>query len=247
MKLKSIWLGLALIPLSVAALASDASDSKVNPKVVAKAVEMGKHLRSLQKAEVTAKVTHDVALESGHKIQAQGTSQMVFADKNKLYMNIDSENITREYFYDGKKLTQYSPNLQYYTTVDVAGNTLEMLNQVEKYYGLQLPLKALFQLGSDQAELSKLTLAAYVGPSKINGQVCDHLAFSQPGVDWQLWVSRAEKPLPCKLVITKTDESSQPQTSQTFTWNLNPKVAASEFTFKPGKGDIAIPFKKIAE
>lgn len=248
MKLKSIWLGLALIPISFSVLADvTTTDTKVNPLVVAKAVEMGKYLRSLIKVEVTAQVTHDVLLESGQKIQAAGTSQMVADGKNKLYMNIDSDSITREYFYDGKTLTQYSPNLQYYTTVAAASTSLEMINQVEKYYDLHLPLKALFQLGTDQSDLSKLTLAAYVGPSKINGKTCDHLAFSQPGLDWQLWVSRTEKPLPCKLVLTKTDETAQPQTSQTFTWNLKPKVKASEFTFKPGKGDAAIPFKKIAE
>lgn len=122
-----------------------------------------------------------------------------------------------------------------------------MLQQVEKHYGLNLLFKTLYQLGSEDAELSKLTLAAYVGATKINGQLCDHLAFSQPGADWQLWVSRDKQPLPCKLLVIKTDESSLPQTSQTYTWNLNPKVIASEFTFKPGKGDVAIPFKKITE
>jgi hypothetical protein len=247
MKVTSSILFTALIPLCLNVMAAEQTNSKVNPLVVAKAVEVGKHLRSLPKVEVTAQSIHDVVLESGQKIQAHGSSQMVADGKNRLYMNIDSDNITREYFFDGKKLTQYSPPLQYYTTIDMLGNLAEMLDKVEAHYGIHLPLKALFSLGSDQEALNKLTSAVYVGPSKINGKVCDHLAFSQPGADWQLWVSRGKKPLPCKLVVTKTDEANQPQTSQTFAWNLAPTVKASEFTFKAGKGDVAIPLKKLAE
>lgn len=247
MKLKSSLLFAALLPLSLSAFAAEQTDSKINPLVVAKAVEVGKYLRSLPKVEVTAQSTHEVTLPSGQKILSHGSSQMVADGKNRLYMNIDSDSITREYFFDGKNLTQYSPPLQYYTTVEMAGNSAEMLNQVEKYYGIHLPLKALFALGSEQEDLNQLTTAVYIGPSKINGKVCDHLAFSQPGADWQLWVSRGEKPLPCKLVINKTNEAQQPQTAQTFTWNLAPKVKASEFTFKAGKGDVAIPLKKLAE
>ncbi|MGL4995507.1 MAG: DUF2092 domain-containing protein [Deefgea sp.] len=247
MKLKSSLLYTVLIPLSLSAIAAEQTENQVNPLVVAKAVEVGKHLRSLPKVEVTAQTTQDLTLKSGQKIQSHGTSQMVADGKKRLYMNIDSDSITREYFFDGKNLTQYSPPLRYYTTVDMVGNTAEMLNKVEKHYGIQLPLKALFALGSDQEALKQLTSAMYVGPSKINGKVCDHLAFSQPGTDWQLWVSRGEKALPCKLVVTKTDETNQTQTSQTFAWNLAPKVEASEFTFKAEKGDVAIPLKKIAE
>nr|WP_314902164.1 DUF2092 domain-containing protein [uncultured Deefgea sp.] len=238
---------IAFIPFSLSVFAAESNESQVNPLVVAKAVEVGQHLRSLPKVEVTAQTTLDVTLKSGQKIQSHGTSQMVADGKNRLYMNIDSDSITREYFFDGKNLTQYSPPLQYYTTIDMPGTTAGMLNKVEAHYGIHLPLKALFTLGSDQEALSKLTSAVYIGPSKINGKVCDHLAFSQPGADWQLWVSRDKKPLPCKLVVTKTDEANQPQTSQTFTWNLAPAVKASEFTFKAGKGDVAIPMKKLAE
>lgn len=247
MKLKFSLCLAAVLPLSASLFAAQSSDAKVNPKVVAKAIEVGNFLRALPKVEVTAQATHDVILPTGQKILAHGTSQLVMDGKNRLYINIDSDNITREYFFDGKQLTQYSPPLRYYTTVDMPGNTLDMLSKVEKYYGIQFPLKALLSLGSDPDALKSLTSAVYVGPTKINGRVCDQLAFSQPGVDWQLWVQRGDKPLPCKLVVTKTDEATPMQTSRTFAWNLKPQVQASEFTFKAAKGDVAIPLKKVAE
>ncbi|MGL6042248.1 MAG: hypothetical protein ACRC01_13745 [Deefgea sp.] len=59
MKLKSSLLYTVLIPLSLSAIAAEQTENQVNPLVVAKAVEVGKHLRSLPKVEVTAQTTQD--------------------------------------------------------------------------------------------------------------------------------------------------------------------------------------------
>ncbi|VVQ30205.1 hypothetical protein PS943_01715 [Pseudomonas fluorescens] len=113
---------------------------------------------------------------------------------------------TREFFYNGKKLTQYSPFLKYYTTVDAPPEVSDTLHLIEHHYGIQVPMEDLFLFGSDQTQIDTLKEALYVGPSTIKGQLCDHLAFRPEGVDWQLWITRSDKPLPCKLVITTTDE-----------------------------------------
>ncbi|MCB5196399.1 DUF2092 domain-containing protein [Deefgea salmonis] len=249
MQLKTCWFGLALLPLSVSLWASDSQPTEVavNPLVVAKAVEIGRYLRSLPKAEVKATVTQDILSPSGQMIQTMGNSAMTMDGNNKLYVKINSDNLNREYFYNGKQLTQYSPTLHYYTTVDVADNTSDMLNQVENYYALNIPLKSLFDIGKDQSALNQLTLAEYVGVSKINGQLCDHLVFAQEKSVWQLWTSRNKPSLPCKVLITDSSQPNRPARSETYTWNLKPKLNNSEFTFKAKPGDIAIPFKKAAE
>ena len=36
----------------------------------------------------------------------------------------------------------------------------------------------------------------------IGGFECDHLAFRNPRVDWQIWVQKGDEPLPLKYVIT---------------------------------------------
>ncbi len=249
MQLKTSWLGLALLPLSVSLWASDNQplEAAVNPLVVAKAVEIGNYLRSLPKAEVKAAITQDILSPSGQMIQTMGNSTMLIDGNNKLYVKINSDNLNREYFYNGKQLTQYSPTLHYYTTVDVTSNTSDMLNQVKNYYALNIPLKSLFDIGKDQAVLNQLTLAEYVGVSKINGQLCDHLVFAQAESVWQLWTSRSKPSLPCKVLITDSSKPNRPALSETYTWNLKPKLNNREFTFKAKAGDIAIPFKKAAE
>ncbi len=247
LKAKLLCLLLASTSMHTWAAESGTSNDKVNSLVLDKLVQMGDYLRSLNKFQVNAKFDHDVVLESGLKIKTLGKSQMKVDGKNRLYAFVDSDAQTREYFYNGKRLTQYSPPLKYYTTVDAPDNISDTLHQIEKYYGLQLPMEDLFLFGRDQAQLDSIKEALYIGPSVVDGKVCDHMAFRQDGVDWQLWVARSGNPLPCKLVITTTDDTSRPEYSAVYSWNLKPTFKAANFTFTPGKGDTSIPFKKISE
>lgn len=250
MAFKSKLLSSLSVTLSVTSWAAEGppqAESKVNPLVIEKIVQMGEYLRSLPKFQVDSQISNDFVLESGQKIQALGTSKITAAGTNRLNVKVNTDSLSREYFYNGKQLTQYSPDLNYFTTVDVADKVLEMLHQVEKYYALEVPMEDLLQFGNDKTLVDSLTVAAYVGPSTVNGKVCDHFALRQPGTDWQLWISQSEKPLPCKLIVTKTDKTSLPEYSAVYRWNLNPKIIASDFTFKPGKDDVLIPFKKTSE
>ncbi|MFJ7281499.1 DUF2092 domain-containing protein [Pseudomonas sp. NPDC099000] len=219
----------------------------INPQVVDKLIDMGNYLRSLSKFQVDAEVSRDTVLETGQKIKAEASTTLKVQGHDRMYARTEGDVRTREFFYNGKKLTQYSPYLKYYTTVDAPPKVSETLHMIEDHYGIQIPMEDLFLFGSDQAQIDALKEALYVGPSTIKGQLCDHLAFRQEGIDWQLWITRSEKPLPCKLVITTTDEKSFPEYSAVYHWNLKPGLQESMFTFKPAKGDVAIPLKKAAE
>ncbi|KJZ33703.1 DUF2092 domain-containing protein [Pseudomonas sp. B21-040] len=223
------------------------SNPLINTRVVDKLIDMGNYLRSLPKFQVDAEVTRDSVLESGQKIKTQSTNTLKVLDHNRFYAKADGDVRNRELFYNGKQLTQYAPFLKYYTTVDAPPTLSEALHLFEEHYGIQVPMEDLFLFGSDQSQIDALKEAAYVGPSTIDGKLCDHLAFRQEGVDWQLWITRSQTPLPCKLVITTTDAPSFPEYSAVYRWNLKPQLKESMFTFKPGKGDAAIPLKKVAE
>jgi hypothetical protein len=243
------WLCLLLAPLAAPVMsADDTSDSDiVNPQVVEKLVAMGEYLRSLPAFQVNAAIDRDVVLDTGQKIKMQGTSEMEVEGRTRLRARLDTDQLSRQYFYNGKQLTQYSPRLKFYTTVDAPANLSDALHQMEDYYGLQLPMEDLFLFGRDQSQIDALKAAEYVGPSTVNGVLCDHLAFRQEGADWQLWITRSDKPLPCRLVITTTNDDSRPEYSATYRWNLKPTIRASDFTFSPGKGDTPIPLKKVSD
>ena len=75
-----------------------------------------------------------------------------------------------------------------------------------------------------------------MGPAKIGGVECDHYAYRQANVDWQVWIAKGKSPLPCKLVVTTTDEPSQPQYTATLKWDVASAIPASTFAFAPPAG-----------
>ena len=74
-------------------------------------------------------------------------------------------------------------------------------------------------------------MAKDLGPSAVDGTSCEHYAFRQDDVDYQIWIQKGEFPLPRKVVITTTTDAARPQYSATYTWNLAPSFNDAAFTF----------------
>ena len=205
----------------------------------AKAIEaltsMGKYLRSLKAFSLHADTAIDEVLTTGQKIQFAGSLDYTVEFPNRLRAEVRSDRRTRDYIYDGKAFTQYSPRMNYYATVAAPGTLTELVQVANQKYGLPLPLADLFLWGTDKAGVDDITSAAYFGPARIGGKECGHYAYRQSDVDWQIWIERGARPLPCKIVITTTDEPSQPQYAATLKWNSAPKLQPSTFAFAPPK------------
>ena len=80
----------------------------------------------------------------------------------------------------------------------------------------------------------------------IGGVKCDHLLFSRPGVDFQIWVEEGGQPLPLKFVVTDTTTCLQPSLTTVISdWNVSPTVADDQFTFAPPQGAKRITFMPL--
>ena len=70
-----------------------------------------------------------------------------------------------------------------------------------------------------------------IGPSEVGGTSCQHYAFRQADVDYQIWIQKGDFPLPRQVVITTTYDDAKPRHSATYTWNLAPSFNDAAFTF----------------
>jgi hypothetical protein len=68
------------------------------------------------------------------------------------------------------------------------------------------------------------------------GKTCDHFAYRADGVDFQVWIASVGDPLPCRLVITTTDDPARPEYEATLSWDLEPLYDDSMFSFAPQQG-----------
>lgn len=137
------------------------------------------------------------------------------------------------FFYDGKSFTLWAQRLNYYATVPAPPTTGELINRLESNYGMEVPLVDLFRWGLDNSDITDIKTALNIGPSEIQGVTCQHYAFRQEGLDWQIWIQNGEFPLPRKLTLTTLTDEARPQFSVVYDWNLAPSFNEAAFTFVP--------------
>jgi hypothetical protein len=99
----------------------------------------------------------------------------------------------------------------------------------------------LFQnvLAEDPMEqlLEGVTEGKYVGKDKVGDKEAHHLAFKQPNLDWELWVSAGEHPFILKDKSVLTRPNAKVSTVETYSnWKLNPEFEKDPFSFKPPEG-----------
>jgi len=202
--------------------------------------QMSAYLRSLKTFQVTSQTTIDQVADTGQKLQFGGVVGYRFVAPDKLRAFVRSDRVWRDFYYDGKTLTQVAPRMNYYASVPASGTVGSVLKKMLDDYDIDMPLGDLFTWGTTEDSINNLTSAVLVGPAYIDGVECDHFALRQEGVDWQLWVQKGEQPLPRKMVITTTDEAQQPQYTANLSWYTSIRPRPNEFTYTPGKGAVRI-------
>ena len=225
---------------TAAAGAAAPAANAVDPASIQALKDMGAHLQTLKRFHVATEVTGERVLADGQKLQHTATAEMDVERPNKIRALMQSASSKREIIYDGKTVTLYTPAQKYYSTVEFAGTIGELIDKLEERYGVEMPLSDLFIFGTPAAPLDKFESAMNAGQDFIDGDLCDHYAFRQGKVDWQIWITTGSKPLPRKVVITNRADEARPQSVSLIDWNLKPTFKDSVFKFTPPKGATKI-------
>jgi hypothetical protein len=213
--------------------AAPAAASTVDPDAVDAVKKMGVYLRSLRAFQVIAEVAHDDVLEDGLIVQSNSKIDMLTAVPNRMRIEVTADDKDRLYLYDGKNFTVWGKLVNYYATVPAPPTIVELFKKVDENYDIDLPLIDLFKWGTNEDDINKIKTAVDVGPATVEGVTCEHYAFHQENVDWQLWIQLGQFPLPRRLVITTLTDDARPQHSMTLTWNLAPSFNDQAFVFDP--------------
>lgn len=111
--------------------------------------------------------------------------------------------------------------------------------------GLFIPLSDLMWRNVFPLMMQGVTVAQVIGKEDIGGVTCDHLLFSRPGGDFQIWIPDSGRPLPLKYVVTDTGTPSLLSIVTIISnWNVSPAVTDAMFTFVPPKGVKAVAFMR---
>jgi hypothetical protein len=120
-----------------------------------------------------------------------------------------------------------------YANTPVPPSIDAMLDRVAELHNRTIPLGDL-ALSNPCENLSKRILfGSYVGVRDVAGVTCDHLAFAQSNVDWQIWIQRSGKPLPRKIVINYRTTPGLPQYAEVIpTGSFLERFPMPAFLFK---------------
>lgn len=243
---------IALAPLTAFAQSNDGStpaDSSddIQPKVIEEMKRMATFLRGLDAFRLTAQTTHDDVLEGDIKIEINSVVKYLVKTPDRMRLDIRSDQQARVYFYDGSTVTQYAPDLGFYSVFGAAPTILETIELADQKYDVKLPLADLFLWGTPKSNIDELTIAYFVGVSRINGQTCNHFAFRAENVDFQVWIAKRGDPLPCRIVLDAVADPVRPHYAATLTWDLDPLVVDSLFSFAPPQGVFKIKQVDVAD
>lgn len=226
----------------------DAADpAPIDPVAIAALDDMAAYLQTLTSFRVDADTTSEIVLDSGQKIQFGGTVDMIVRRPDAFKVVSQADTRTREMFYDGKSFTIFAPRLGYYASFDAPPSIGQTLDAARTNYGLEVPLADLFTWGTDQTMRSRIKEAMVILPETVGDRSCIHYAFRQDDVDWQLWLEDSDRLLPCKLVITSTDDPSMPQYSSVLHWDLTTPVSAQDLGFDPPDDAHRITLAEVEE
>lgn len=220
-----------------------AEAAAVDPAATRMLKNMTDYLGSLQQFSVHTDNTLEDLLDSGQRIDTDVSASVTISRPNRLHAERKGELVSQTFYYDGKALTLYDPNTQVYATRPAPDTIDGTLDFARESLGLHVPAADLVYQNTYALLMHGVTSAIVIGKTVMDGAVCNHLAFSRPDVDFQIWVMDGDKPLPCKYVVTDTSTPALLSISTVMSeWNIAPAVTDSSFSFVPPEGAKPIMF-----
>ena len=241
-----IVLAAATLPSS-AATKTPASKPTPAPKIDPQATQMLRrmtdYLTSLNQFTVHVDSTMEVITPSGQVLNTDKSVDVSVMRPDHLRVESHVPDHDRQFYYDGKTLTIYSPKHNVYAVMD-APPTIDALIQLARQRGMQLPLADLVVSDPYPALMKDTISAIYVGQSLVGNTMTNQLAFQRKGLEWQIWIEDGPNALPLRVGIADKSVPGSPRFMANMTdWNVNPALDVGVFTFVPPADARKVPFR----
>lgn len=224
---------LLLILLTGATLAEQSPTTpERDDRALAALQKMGAALQALTSFEIEADSSTDQVLGSGQTVQLDHHTRLLARRPDRLRVSVDDGEWQRSLYYDGKEFVLYANQHNYYARLQAPKTIDALIDLLETDYGIQMPLADLFRWSADPTFAERQQDALYIGTEYLQGRTCEHYAYRQPEMDWQLWLEAGERALPCQLQIVDRSDPALPRHTINLRWNLAPTVAVDAFAFK---------------
>ena len=227
--------------------ASWAQSALVDPEALKMLRRSTDYVASARQFSLDNDSSIEVVLSTGQKLQFDHRVALTVQRPDKMYAERVGELISQSFSYDGKSLTVNLPDQKVYASAAVPPTIDGMLDVARDKLDVVAPGADLVYANAYQRLTEGLTSAFVVGKAFVGGARCDHIAFRNAEVDWQIWIQDGDLPLPRKFVITSKRMAGSPQFESVLSnWNLAPNVSAATFAFTPPAGAQRVEFLPVS-
>jgi hypothetical protein len=205
------------------------------------AVQILKSMSDYVASQKNISLTYDSDVEvitpEVEKIQFTSSGKVLLSRPDKMRASRTGGYADFEIVFDGKTVSGLGKNINAYTQIEAAGSIDQLIAKLRSMNLLTAPGADL--LGSHVFDdlMADVIVAKHIGRGVVDGVECEHLAFRDMDIDWQLWVEVGDRPIPRKYVITSKGVGAAPQyTLRIKEWKTDAPISADAFTFTPPKG-----------
>jgi hypothetical protein len=157
------------------------------------------------------------------------TRETMVRRPDRLYSKVSGDR-HNEVWYDGVGITLVMHDDKVFGQARAPETLDRTLDAISERFGVSMPLADYVYSSPAKALLSDTTKGGWVGREDVAGQPTDHLAFTDTGVKWDVWIAEASNPLPQRAVIEFSDEKRLRKIDMTFkNWKLSAPIGDERF------------------
>ena len=209
---------------------------------------MSDYLKSASEFAFHADVAYDSVLADGQKLQFGGAADVFVRRPDRLHVEYRGDERMSRVVFDGQMATLCDLVTNVYSQTEVPPTLDAAVDHVFDKYGITVPIADLAYADPYQTLTESVETGSLVGEHIVRGTACQHLAFTQEAIDWQIWIEDGPQPLPRKLLITYKEEEGSPQyTAWLSRWDLRPRISDHYFHFNAPAGSDKIEFLPTQE
>ena len=187
---------------------------------------------ALSQAQAFSVITHEVrdAVQSGGKVVHLTLDHKVTVRRpDRLYVDTTGDR-RNEVWYDGEGITVVMHGDKVFAQARMPETIDRTIDALQERYGFYVPGSDMLYSNPGHALLTDTTTGGWVGVETIDGQACDHVAFEDRGVKWELWVPATGTSLPRRTKAEFPYQKRLRKFEIDYTnWNLSPTIAADLF------------------
>jgi hypothetical protein len=223
------------------AIAALSTTFLVGPVVAAQADDTSTILKAMSDyvgGQKTISATFDSDIEvitpELQKIQFTSSGEVQLSRPDKLRATRTGGYADVELVFDGKVLSVLGRNINAYAQLDAPGSVDEAIERLRQSFSVAVPGADLLLSRAYDELMAEVVDAKHIGQGVVDGVECEHLAFRNHDVDWQLWIEVGSRPIPRKYVITSKTLAGAPQyTLRIKEWRTDAPAGADKFVFAP--------------